>query len=261
MNNHLVYLYKVIFLSKLCIVDFRMRKVEKEYIKSLGYKIIENGFNLNTYDEISSHPDIYYTKVNNAIFCEPNKKMEGINNIIIGGANVGKAYPDDILYNVLVMGNIAVHNFKYTDKNLYTYLKGAGYTLIQVEQGYTKCSACVVDNNSCIISDIGIAKELLDVGIDCIYVSEPDIKLLKRTNSIFITEDKMRFEYSKMQGFIGGAMARLGDTVIIFGDIAKLINGEKIKKFVEKKGLKLHWFEGLDVIDYGGIIEVEKVNE
>ena len=35
-----------------------------------------------------------------------------------------------------------------------------------------------------------------------------------------------------------------------------LINGNKIKSFVEKKGLKFHHFEGLDVVDYGGVLEV-----
>jgi len=66
----------------------------------------------------------------------------------------------------------------------------------------------------------------------------------------------MRFENSDMQGFIGGAMTRIGDTVIVFGDIENLVNSNKIRKFIEKKGLKLHWFEGLDVVDYGGVLEV-----
>ena len=45
---------------------------------------------------------------------------------------------------------------------------------------------------------------------------------------MFIKETQMSFENSPMQGFIGGAMTRLGDTVILFGDINNLINGNKI---------------------------------
>ena len=96
----------------------------------------------------------------------------------------------------------------------------------------------------------------MDAGVDTLYAYEPDIKLKKRLSDIFKDESRMSFVDSKMQGFIGGAMARLGDTVILFGDVSNLVNGTKIMKFIEKKGLKFHHFEGLDVVDYGGVIEV-----
>jgi len=234
-----------------------MRKVEKEYIQSLGYELIENRFNLNTYDEIASHPDIYYTTVGDAVFCDPNRFLEGFN-CIKGIAEVKGNYPIDIPYNLAVVGNLAVHNFEYTDELLKMYLQKAGYTFLQVEQGYSKCSTCVLGDNECIVSDMGIARKLLDYDIDVLYVSEPDIKLLKRTNKIFVDESRMSFEYSEMSGFIGGAMVKLGDEVILFGDVNNLINGKKIQKFIESHGLKFHYFEGLDVIDYGGVIEVKK---
>lgn len=94
-------------------------------------------------------------------------------------------------------------------------------------------------------------------GIDVLYVSEPDIRLLKRTNSTFKQEYKMNFEYSPMSGFIGGAMAKLGNNVILFGDIDRLLSGSKIKRFVESKGFEFKDFKGMDVIDYGGILEVD----
>lgn len=245
-------------MTKFCIVDFRMRGIEKEYIKSLGYELIENRFNLNTYDEIASHPDIYYTNVGDNVFCDPNRYLDGFN-CIKGVSEVKENYPLDIPYNVAVMGNIAVHNFDYTDEILKKYLEKSGYKLVQVEQGYTKCSISILNDKACIVSDIGIAKKLLDNNIDVLYVSEPDIKLLKRTNRIFVDEVRMSFEHSEMQGFIGGAMVRLDNEIILFGDINKLINGKKIQKFIESYGLKLHYFEGLDVVDYGGVIEVKKI--
>lgn len=237
-----------------------MRKVEKEYIKSLGYEIIENKYNLKTYDEISSHVDIYYLKIGNICFAEPGKLIDGFN-MLAGNAVVGKTYPEDVSYNVALVGRNAVHNFKYTDKNVLAYLKGADFNFVQVEQGYSKCSTCVLTDDSCIVSDIGIARALIDAEVEVLYVSEPDIKLLKRTNTIFIDEERMRFEYSDMSGFIGGAMVRLGDEVILFGDAANLVNGSKIQKFIESKGLKFHDFKGLDIIDYGGVVEVEKEDE
>lgn len=244
------------FMTKYAVVDFRMRKIEKEYIESLGYEIIENGFNLNTYDEISSHVDIYYLKVGDMIFSAPEKKGKLPFNTVSCTTQVGNKYPQDVPYNVCIIGKNALHNFKYTDNIVKFYLERHEYNMVNVEQGYTNCSTVVLDDNSCITSDIAIARALMDLEIDTLFVAEPDIKLKRRANKIFVDESRMSFENSDMQGFIGGAMARLGDTVIVFGDINNLVNANKIKKFVEKKGLKLHWFEGLDVVDYGGVLEV-----
>ena len=248
------------FVAKYVVVDFRMRKIEKEYIQSLGYEIIENGFNLNTYDEISSHVDIYYLKVGDVVFSAPEKKGLLPFNTVSCTTPIGSKYPEDIPYNVCVVGNNALHNFKYTDNIVKFYLERHEYNLINVEQGYTNCSTVVLDNNTCITSDIGVARALMDAGVDTLFVTEPDIKLKRRLSTIFKDQSRMSFENSDMQGFIGGAMAVLGDTVVVFGDINNLVNANKIKRFVEKKGLKLHSFEGLDVVDYGGVLEVE-VNE
>ena len=243
-------------MSKYMVVDFRMRKVEKEYLESLGYEIIENGFNLNTYDEISSHVDIYYLKVGDMVFSAPEKKGILPFNTVSCTTPIGSKYPEDIPYNVCIVGKNALHNFKYTDNIVKFYLERHEYNLINVEQGYTNCSTCVLDDNSCITSDISIARALMDIGVDTLFVTEPDIKLKKRLNTIFKDESRMSFENSNMQGFIGGAMARIDDTVVVFGDINNLVNASKIRRFIEKKGLKLHYFEGLDIVDYGGVLEV-----
>ena len=240
------------------VIDFRMRSVEKEYIKSLGYEIIENEFNLNVYDEISSHPDIYYLKVGNTVFCSPEKKGKVPFKTVNCVTEIENTYPKDVPYNVLVMGNIAVHNFKYTDNIIKFYLERNGYNLIHVEQGYCACSTVVIDENSCITSDMGIARKLIDNGVDVLYVSEPDIKLRRRTSNMFTNQNQMSFEDSNMMGFIGGASKVVGDTFVLFGDINNLVNGNKIRKFIEKKGLKLHYFEGLDVVDYGGVLLVQE---
>lgn len=222
-------------MDKICIVDFRMPNVIKEYIKELGYTLIENGFNAHVYDEISAHPDIYYLNIDGNLFCSIDKALPGTKQII-GTSKVGAKYPLDVPYNVAIIGNICCHNFKYTDSTVKEYLTVKGYDFVNVEQGYTKCSTVVLDSNSCIVSDIAIARELLDKGVDVLYVSEPDIILKTRVNPLIEDQTKMNFKNSDMNGFIGGAMAKIDDTVILFGDVYKLANGPKIKKFIESKG-------------------------
>lgn len=248
-------------MPKYILADFRMRKEEKEYIESLGYEIIEVTYNPDLYDEISAHVDISYIKINDTIITSPDKFVDfsKITECIVGKTKLSSEYPKDIPYNVCIMGKNAIHNFKYTDAVIKDKLNKESFNLIDVKQGYTKCSIAVIDENSCITTDMDIAKKLMDNGIDVLFVYEPDIKLLKRTNQNETKQNRMFFEYSDMQGFIGGAMTRIDDEIILFGDVNKLLNKDKIINFARSRGLKFKWFEGLDIIDYGGVVVVDKI--
>lgn len=248
-------------MTKYVIADFRIKKIIREYIESLGYEIIEIGYNLNLYDEIASHVDISCTKIGNEIIVSPDKYEDLCRKIdvTVGKSEPMGVYPSDIPYNVCIMGKKAIHNFNYIDEVVKDKIDKLGYGKIDVKQGYSNCSIAVIDDNSCITSDMGIAKILMDKGIDVLYVYEPDIKLLKRTNPKETNQNRMYFEYSDMQGFIGGAMGVIDDEVIIFGDINKFLNSEKIIKFIESKGKKIKSFDSEDIIDYGGIITITRV--
>ena len=59
-----------------------------------------------------------------------------------------------------------------------------------------------------------------------------------------------------MQGFIGGATLVFDNKFVLFGDINKLKHKDEIIKHINKYGLELVSFDGLDVYDYGGGIVV-----
>ncbi len=54
--------------------------------------------------------------------------------------------------------NQLIHNLKFTDDNLLSYEKHK--ILINVKQGYTKCSCLPVSKNALITSDVGIYNTL-----------------------------------------------------------------------------------------------------
>lgn len=233
------------------IIDERMRKIEKEKLKELGYELIEIKQSNQVYEEISSHVDIFICKVGEKIIVEPTQydyiKAQVQDKQIIeqGNETVEIKYPLDIKYNVCIIGNKAVHNFKYTDSKIKEQLQQQGYELIDTTQGYTNCSIAVIDENSAIVTDKGLYKILQKHNIDVLYLEyEPDIKLLSNRG------------YSKRKGFIGGAISRIDDKVIVFGDLDKIDQNEQIRKFIQKRGLQLIEFKGQDVIDYGGIVRV-----
>ena len=237
---------------KYLIIDERMRDIEKQTLQRLGYELIEIKKSKKVYSEISSHVDIFACKVKNKIIAEKhvydilkNKLKKYI--IIQGNSVIQNVYPKDINYNVCIVGNKAIHNFKYTDSQIVQELKKNNFELINVKQGYSNCSIAVIDENSIILNDKGLDNSLKDSGLNILFLDYmPDIKLLNEKGN-----------YSEMNGFIGGAIARIDDNIVVFGDLNKVDNKSYIRKFIEKKNLNIIDFSGLDVIDYGGIIEVK----
>lgn len=236
------------------IIDNKMRKIEKNFLESLGYSIVELPKCNNVYEEISSHTDIFISKLGNNIIVDPSiyefilsklNNSENIN-IIKGDIEVKEKYPLDIPYNVCVIGNYAIHNFKYTSLKLLDFLKKEKYNLINVNQGYTNCSIAVIDDNSIIINDKGLYETLSKYDFDILFIEdELDIKLLKNDG-----------EYSSKKGFIGGCISRIENKVIIFGDIDRIDKNGIISDFIKKRELEIVDFKGQDIIDYGGIVVV-----
>ena len=232
---------------KYLLIDARMRDVEKKTLQELGYNLIEMKKNDNVYEEISSHVDIFSCKIGNKVIVESTQKssIPEFIQVEYGSEKVKETYPEDIKYNVCIIGKKAIHNFKYTDAKIKEELIKQKYELINTTQGYTNCSIAVIDNNSAIVTDKGLYKILQAHNIDVLYIrGKLDIKLLNKN------------EYSDKQGFIGGAMSRIGNKIIVFGDLRKIDNSGEIRNFIKSKNVEIIEFENLDIVDYGGIVEV-----
>ena len=73
----------------------------------------------------------------------------------------------------------------------------------------------------------------------------PNINLLDKNNN-----------FSSMAGFIGGAIGKIENKIIVFGDLSKIDESGKIRDFIKQNHLELIDFKNLDVIDYGGIVTI-----
>ena len=237
---------------KYLLIDERMRDVEKQTLKNLGYELIEIKKSINVYPEISSHVDIFACKVKDKIIVEKSaykmlkNKLNNDENILISGETmISYDYPNDIKYNVCIVGNKAIHNFKYTDSKIISELNKSNFEIINVKQGYSNCSIAVIDEKSIILSDRGLYNNLKNSGLDILFLDYiPDIKLFDENG-----------EYSQKNGFIGGAISRIDENIVVFGDLDKIDYYGNIRNFIESRNLKIIDFEGLDVVDYGGVIE------
>lgn len=237
-------------MDKYIVIDSKMRKVEKEYLNSLGYRVINIQTNKNVYDEISSHVDIFCCKIKDKVVLEPSvykylkEEKYDLKNVICGKNKVGLKYPLDVLYNVCCIGENVIHNFKYTDEKILEIIQKEKLNMIDINQGYSNCSIAVIDDKSVVVTDKKIAEKLIENDIDVLLLEKNlDIKLLKNDG-----------DYSRMSGFIGGCIARIDNKIVIFGDISKIDRDNKIQKFIQSRNLELVSFKGVDVVDYGGIL-------
>lgn len=206
-------------------ISCRAYKELKDWLTCEGYSNVELTEGERPYPAISSHPDIY--------ICDIGKRlmMQDI---------VSYNYPEYLAYNGVFLDRYFIHNLKYTSPVLLKEAEYMGLELVNVNQGYTKCSCVVVDGRSIITADEGIANKLLDIDIDVLKIETGHVLL-------------DGFDY----GFIGGASGRVGDRIVFNGDLNTHPNHEMIREFILNKGLEIIDFKGLELYDIGTIF-VEK---
>ncbi|MFZ7120367.1 MAG: DUF6873 family GME fold protein [Eubacteriaceae bacterium] len=221
----------------ICIVSEEISNIAFQNLKKITNNIIRIKKYMGVYPAISAHVDIQCFNIEkNSLLVHPlldKKTLDEIkeNNIkvIMGKSIVGEKYPENIAYNAVRVGNLVLHNTNYTDSVLKEEALLRGYKLINVKQGYTKCSVLVIDNNSIITSDSGIADVAMKNNIEVLLVDRGNIEL-------------QGLNY----GFIGGASGTNEENGIIAfnGNIKLHPNYNEINEFINGKG-----FEHISLIE------------
>ncbi len=158
--------------------------------------------------------------------------------VIEGDSHIGSHYPQDSAYNVGIVGKKCFLNKKVCDKLLFDILITEGYEVVQVNQGYTKCSICPIDENSFITGDVSIARKGKKAGMDVLLISNEGISLSGYKN-----------------GFFGGSAGKSSNNeLLINGDISTLPDYKNIEKFLLSKDITIKNLKEGAVFDIGSII-------
>lgn len=198
-----------------------------EYLRVIGRDVEFTESSGIVDDPISCHPDIFMCKLG----------MDEGEIVYAKSEALGKEYPMDVKYNAACTGKFFLHNLKYTAPELLEKARNRGFTMVNVKQGYSKCSTVIVDENSIITYDRGITQAARDAGISVLLVS-PEGVILPGYD----------------RGFIGGASGRVGKEIIFNGDLSKHEDYRQIKKFIEERNLKCRFFKGYALTDIGSIL-------
>ena len=181
---------------------------------------------------VASHTDMLIFIGFGKLFCHTSyynnnrdiiDRITNIGNLTLSLSNEDWAsnYPHDVLFNACLVDNMFICNEKTVSKHILNYAREAGAKIINVNQGYTKCSTCIVSERAIITSDKNIEKVCRGLGMDVLLISEGHISL-----------PPYNF------GFIGGASGLCCDNVYFCGSLSTHPDGNTIDEFCTKHGKK-----------------------
>ena len=232
---------------KVAIVDFRISKEEIKSLEVLNMKVIKCPHYGGVYEAISGHPDIQINILSKSdIMVHPKinenfiKELSDLGyNIHFSSKDIGFNYPQNIILNAINEEKFFLHNLTHTDKNLLNYITDK--KLLNVSQGYTKCSTAIISKEAFLTNDIKIKESLESLGADVLLLPHGDIELLPLN-----------------YGFIGGACGLIDkNTLAFFGSLDKYIHGDNVKTFLKRHNVTPLYLKQSGLIDRGSLFILE----
>lgn len=218
-------------------------------LNHLGIEPILTIKSSNLDDKINYHTDMLllnFTK--GQIVTDKSQKENFVKFLTIGyrcrelNSQIKSPYPQDSLLNAVILGDKLICNTKIIEKSILEYAQTNNKKIISVNQGYTKCSACIISDNALITDDESIYSACEASGIDTLFISKGSVKL-------------NGFDY----GFIGGCTGMIDRNKVLFnGDINYHSDCNKIIDFLKKYSVEPVCIENQPLFDIGGIIPVSE---
>lgn len=147
-------------------------------------------------------------------------------------------YPDDCLLNCIVNSTDLICNYDITSAKIKELANGK--TVIDVNQGYTKCSVCAVLDKAFITDDKSIYKALKNAEYDVLEVEKGSVAL-------------DGYDY----GFIGGACCKISkDILAFFGNAKAHKSYDDIKAFCKNYNVDLLSLDNERLCDIGSFIPI-----
>ncbi len=228
---------------KLALVDNRISDEEKNNLEKRNIKVILCPSSNLLYPAVCGHPDMLLHIIDEqTIIVHKNTDKEFVKllknlgiNVILSSKSLENKYPEDIILNALNIGDIFMHKLNYTDPNLLSLIKHK--KLLNINQGYSKCSTAIVSPNAVMTSDIKIEKLTKKNDIDVLLLPPGDI-ILPGLN----------------YGFIGGTCGLLDDnTLAFYGNLNMYKYGNEVLNFLKKHNVKPVFLSEGKLIDRGSI--------
>ncbi len=228
----------------LALIDPRLSRAISTALKQHGLEPIAIPLCSRVADPIAGHPDIQLFLSGRNCFVHPEmprdflKKIAPFLEIVQGDSYLGRNYPEDIAYNVAQVGGVAFHKSAKTDCKIISFFQKNGVELVDVPQGYSRCSTVIVDDSSIITADVKIDRAARERGLNSLKIDPGHVEL-------------PGYRY----GFLGGATGHHGKYVFFTGHLNHHPNEKEIIEFIKSRGKEPVFLSNEKVVD-GGSIEI-----
>lgn len=217
----------------------------KKTFNDLSIKVVNVNKNPFLDASVSHHADILANYVGKSNFLADKNQAELCcfieNNVgkykIIN--NIKSPYPNDCLLNFADIGDYIICNKSILTEEIADLLPKK--TIIDVKQGYSKCSVCICKRNTIITDDISVYNAVLQFdNINSLLVEKGSVHINK-------------YDY----GFIGGCCGLIDKNTLLFnGDLSTHSAFDKIKNFLYDNGVSYIDIKGKPLTDIGSIIPI-----
>lgn len=168
---------------------------------------------------------------------EPALSALGMN-VIYSNEKLNPDYPNDVKFNAARIGDYLICKKDSAEGNILKSVPPRN--IIDVPQGYSKCSTLIVDEKSVVTADVHIHERAIKNGIDSLLIPPGNISL-------------PGYDY----GFIGGTGAKLSkDNIYFTGNLMSHPSGKEIADFITKRDISIIMGSSEKLIDIGGIIPI-----
>ena len=159
--------------------------------------------------------------------------------VIPCGDRFSGEYPDNTCLSAVQCGGKLIGRLASLDEKVKEHCRRHGIELINVNQGYAKCSCVPIADHAIITADNGIIQALQNTQIDVLPIGKGSVRLKGA-------------EY----GFLGGASGYDRDkhTLYFCGDIEQHPDVRRIKDYCQAYGITIISLTDDQLTDVGGIL-------
>ena len=157
-----------------------------------------------------------------------------VERLVCGTQTLKKEYPFNIAFNAVSLKKHFFHKLAFTEPRI---LDSLNCDRIEVKQGYTRCSTMVLNDDSVITEDVGLARSYKAYGYDVLVIEKGHVAL-------------PGYNY----GFFGGSGGVIEDKLVLNGALKHHPNGDAIMSYVHQVGLSIIELHDDPLIDCGSIL-------
>ncbi len=224
---------------------------------------IRRAYDIDSCDVISAdYPEDGDEDADEYFFVPAITTPDGSHRIVFSMGGISYEYPDDVPYNAVVTDRFLIQNTELTSHDVLERARFAGLQIINVKQGYTRCSCLPVGSNAFITADEGIAKSLrawneLIRSEAASAAADGDEEEAASLMNDMIDILPVRQGYVHLEGFdhgfIGGTAGAVGKKIYFNGDLTEHPDSDIIVRFIEDHGYEPVWFADEPLTDIGSI--------